>query len=1802
MIRNPLLQQQYAYSNDLTAGQVRGELFSNFYYGSRQIGDLRERWRAWDQAERGELEMVAPETLSEENADIGITFDEPMTREEAGILRERHIQMQIHNRLVGMGPQTWAAMGGNFLAMLAGSITDPVELPMMFVPIVGPTHRAALAARYGTRGGRIAQGAIEGAVGTAMFEPMYHYSFNQAQLDYTLYDSALAVSMGGLFGGSVGALRGWNAVRAERRLERAQAAVEATERAAAEGRFNDVDLTNLRPHDLDLPTRQRLAGAIALAQASNGVEINVHGLVDEVDIAKHIPEVRAERERMVRDAVDAGVDPKIAANHADLVTSMHYAMMQRHGWTLADTRALMEDFQGVRSISDAQMIAEAASSGARIEIEIDGTPHDLNRVHAEHGPQAVRDLLAQADEAAVRRGVAQAVAGVRPAGRPVDTNTLRGLLAQIDEAPDSVSAHQMRSRLGKGDDVDGVRVVKEGPRKWRVDSEGEPRTYRTKKAAIEAAYASVRGVDPDTATPRTAKAPSETLIDALRARNLSSEQHQLVRQILAKLPENELRQIVEAALGGKVKSAKGAMAKARQPRPIPEHLRPAIDELESALNSSQRETLFPAAFETVKAMKAADVRRISEAFTGRPGKTKREALERIRRRYEAIVDEKKRQSHVDGRTAGQVTWLYQTGGANARAMAEALASGQAVVRGLFDTETGGTTLLRHANATTLFHESGHAFLHLLLRAAETERASDSLVRDAATVRDWLGVRDYNGLTREADERFAEAFEVYLSRGEAPSSTLRQVFEDFRKWLLKIFQTESERARRFGEREPFSPEVRAVVDRLVAPDEMFDARRALGEALDPSLASRPGAAFTDRISDAYARFRKAMPGGEARASEERIEIEALAADAEARLRAELDPPGERMATQLAEGQATKAGASQAAEAPLSELMRRSGRYDEIEVQTMEHAEARGAAMDSLEAAAREIEASIAAGRVADDQLEAAARRVEGVDEEDLAELLSIARANAMEPRYQISDVIESFVEMRRTAVQHQRYWAAQNSAIAQQILAEIDTAYRERENASLAIQARESGINTPLSGGRMSADARGNAGAQMMNGSLFSELKQAGVDAPLRKGQLDEDFVRELHAIQTGASGPATANKKARIAAEIAERYLETARKRANMSGAGVGRLEGRILKNSHSYRRIVGAGLDKWARFVEPLLDWKRIGIDANDAARVRQFLEESYTTLTTGVAKNSDVPSDVAAAFKGPRNVARAMSQHRALHWADGDAWLKYNRKFGEATILESLFADIERTMRGAGLLDTWGSNPAAMLDLVRRKAEQLYRRTQPEILDQINSRHLDHVMMEIDGRSMSVPNTRRAHIIADASSATRGFTSTTTLGMATLSALGDIGANFSEMRNWGVPALRAIVDSFRAAFEGVRNARGWGDTQFREYLDMIGVGIDGSLGVMTSRLEIGDWYSKTMRRGLTKFFKLSLLTQFTDAIKRGSAIMLSSWLSKSGPDGFRQNEQLGRLLTLYGFDEASWREAHKLGRAKISGYDVVDPRLIFKAAERASGDQRAHLISLGERLQTMLVDRTEFASPAPGANERALLRQGLSRGTVAAEALSMFAQFKAFPVTILSKTWGAALHTRGAHTRGRGIRAHARGLLNWGNAADAGAFIAVAWAMGTVAMMAKDIAKGREPREMSWNAALAALLQSGGLGIYGDFLLGHTSRFGGSLVETLAGPVPSKIGDIQKLASGLAYGELGDDQGAGEVLNLIKNNIPGANIFYVKAAIDHGIFFPLAEMANPGYLRRMERRMKRDHNAEFLLPPSQMFGAASTRNRADR
>jgi len=120
-------------------------------------------------------------------------------------------------------------------------------------------------------------------------------------------------------------------------------------------------------------------------------------------------------------------------------------------------------------------------------------------------------------------------------------------------------------------------------------------------------------------------------------------------------------------------------------------------------------------------------------------------------------------------------------------------------------------LTKASDLSSFLHESSHLFLETQKVWAQEYGADEN----QKAILKWLGVNNFDQITKEHHERWAETFEVYLREGTAPSLKLRQAFAAFSRWLKTIYRTLVDTRLR---RADLDDEVSQIFNRMLATEE------------------------------------------------------------------------------------------------------------------------------------------------------------------------------------------------------------------------------------------------------------------------------------------------------------------------------------------------------------------------------------------------------------------------------------------------------------------------------------------------------------------------------------------------------------------------------------------------------------------------------------------------------------------------------------------------------------------------------------------------------------------------------------------------------------------------------------------------------------------------------------------------------------------------------------------------------------------------------------------------------------------------
>lgn len=717
-----------------------------------------------------------------------------------------------------------------------------------------------------------------------------------------------------------------------------------------------------------------------------------------------------------------------------------------------------------------------------------------------------------------------------------------------------------------------------------------------------------------------------------------------------------------------------------------------------------------------------------------------------------------------------------------------------------------------------------------------------------------------------------------------------------------------------------------------------------------------------------------------------------------------------------------------------------------------------------------------------------------------------------------------------------------------------------DNLAEGLEATLVGVNRAKSGAREGVAQVQEMLRKRYLAGFIADVERTGNMKLFTSGAMDRDIARALWAMGRDNEQALLAGlpREAVDVARAVNKWQDVSRLDANEAGAWIGKRPGYIVRQTHDPERIRRSGFDEWRADAMRFFDFDEMGEMTPEALR------NLYANLATG-NHLKEAPAD-ATGFKGPGNIAKKLSNQREIIFRDSDAWFDYNKKYGRGNLRESVAGGLTRSAESVGMMRVLGTNPLAMFDTVRDDlilAAKAAGREDQVIQLQDRRNALGQFMAAVDG-SMNIPgNAMWARRAANV----RTWEVLAKLGGMFLSQMNDIAIYGAGTRYQG----RGFLSGMSEAVGGLGRSLQPQDT--RDLAASLGVVLDNMAGELG---RIGSFAEPGGMTGATRWFmKLNLSEWWMNRMRTSAAFGMSHHMAlNSGRAWDDLGDEYRRVLALYDISPTDWDAIRASSQRSVDGRDYIVPENVADAAT-------------ADKLRTYLTDQTSFLALEPDAKTRAYILQGSRPGTWTGEFYRFAMQFKSFTGSYMQKIIGRELYGRGYE--GDGVV----GALRNGNGEMQGlaSLIATTTLLGYGSMALKDLAKGRTPRdptespEMAGKVLLAALVQGGGAGIYGDFLFGEANRFGQGALATVAGPVISTGASIIDLYQRSLRG----DDTAAEALRLTIANTPFANLFYARPVLDYMVLYQMQEAMNPGYLRRMERRLRDENGTEFLLRPSE-------------
>ncbi|AXO68706.1 hypothetical protein [Klebsiella variicola] len=662
-----------------------------------------------------------------------------------------------------------------------------------------------------------------------------------------------------------------------------------------------------------------------------------------------------------------------------------------------------------------------------------------------------------------------------------------------------------------------------------------------------------------------------------------------------------------------------------------------------------------------------------------------------------------------------------------------------------------------------------------------------------------------------------------------------------------------------------------------------------------------------------------------------------------------------------------------------------------------------------------------------------------------------------------------------------------------------------------------------------------------------------------------DLVYEMRGQDTG-------NVRAKKGAKAWAGVTELLRQRFNDAGGDIGYLENWGIPQHHSMEKVGRVPQDKWVSDVIGKLDRKYYIKDDGQLmsdAELTTFLGEAYNTIATGgLNKLSDTGMRISGARSNRGNASRQ------IHFKDADSYLEYQREYGDRSLWEVMVGHLEGISKDIALVETYGPNPDHVFRSILDEVTAEQATANPERTGRIKrlANSTENLYNFIAGKTQPIANPH----IARWSDNIRNWMVASRLGSALLASFSDLGTMYMSAKVANIPMNRLFMNQLEAMNPANR-------TELAR-ARRAGLAMESLLGSV-NRWAMDNMGPSVSRWAATAVMRASGLTAWTDAHKRAYGVTMMGSLGEvvsRAPDLRSLDDSDFRILKSKGITEQDF-SVWKLAQQEDWGNGnttMLTPESIMRIPDAAvmhlGLPERVRFEAM-RRLLAAVSEEVDMAVITPGAREQLLTGGGLQRGTWKGELTRSVFLFKSFPISVVLRHW----------TRAMGMPSAG------GRAAYIAAFLASTTMLGALSQQLNDLASGRNPREMTGKDAgkfwLGALLKGGGLGLYGDFLLSDHTRYGGGALASMLGPVAGLVDDVVKLAQGIPLNavEGKPEQTGGDLVKLGKGLIPGANLWYAKAALDHMIFNQLQEYFSPGYLRKMEQRSKKEFNQTYWWRP---------------
>lgn len=700
---------------------------------------------------------------------------------------------------------------------------------------------------------------------------------------------------------------------------------------------------------------------------------------------------------------------------------------------------------------------------------------------------------------------------------------------------------------------------------------------------------------------------------------------------------------------------------------------------------------------------------------------------------------------------------------------------------------------------------------------------------------------------------------------------------------------------------------------------------------------------------------------------------------------------------------------------------------------------------------------------------------------------------------------------------------------------------------------------------------------------------------------DRDTAREFVRILNGQESD---NAKLKDLAKAWKECTESMRVAFNSLGGDIRLLSSWILPQAHSIDKLRNASeiltgvkstdiqvnRDAWVQFVMARVDRSKMLLDDGrmmDNTALKIYLRSIYDDILLG---NYDPEVSV---FAQKRAKANTRNEHRELHFKQNDdSWFEYFELFSDNPSLSStMMRHISGLSRDIALLDTMGPDPEMGFKKLNRLAQNdnaILRSQGHAPVNGLFGMTLDPLWRTLNGEANLIINKPMANALQNI----RSLNVASKLGQAVIASLSDIPTFCVTARIHKLDCFKALkllltTDKKMAARLGVI-ADSFISDNCRFAVDNVG----------------SAWASK-----LSEFtMKATLLTGYTDQVRRSFAIAMLGHLSDLKPASWDQLPEFTRLqMEKFGIGKNDWAVLQKLPDHEVKGSNFIslsDFDAISDADLAELKINRNELRSIAFKFGSFVRSETYFASLQPDLWTRAVTTGGgREKGSLIGELTRNLLLFKSFPIAMFSKQMERLTDIRESVRRSGGDPR----MQRWERARYFGYLVGSSMVAGVVANQIKSVLAGKDFEDITdprtW---LRGLSTGGALSFMYDMAAGllEDTEYGHPELQGLLGPVVGTAVDVKEFFQGLADYMTDEERGDKHLasgIRALKRNVPIVNMWFIRGAMDRIVFNQIYDTLNPGFIERSEERMRNKTGQGFWWDPLSLSPRRSIR-MADR